>query len=958
MKITSLSFLAILISSSVSVAETVLLDESFDGLSGSLQPAVTESIPASILGWTHTSPTGWHIDNSKMPPRQGMTEWQGWSFTTLEFWTGADSQDRGRFDLSSGVLAVADPDEWDDLNTPSSSGWFDSTLISPPVPVRAHQVLYLSFDSHYRQEAPQEAQILVSFDGQPDSTLLHYSSNSASDNKGQDVQNKKVVLTLPVPEKDGNMVLKWRLFNAGNNWFWAIDNVKVSDEKPLVPIDPNEAPEPDPILAKGPFVQFLSPHSVRILWETIKPGSSILEYGISQLDGRIEDATPVIRHEAILTGLQADMEYVYVIKSRIEGMDYYGGTYTFDSTFDDGPGAFPLVDSPFPADALTAFYETAAETIVRETGADKGFCLVLGFERGRLAFEIARRTNMRIVGIEDDPEKIAYARTRLRSAGIYGNRISVQQGSLTELPYGDYFANLIVSDRLLLTGTPVGSASEVLRVLRPYGGAILLGQPASAPQSLDRAALENWMKPVFSGEMEKKDSAGGFWVQAVRGALPNAGEWTHQYAEPGNSACSGDQIVQAPVRVLWYGRPGPRLIVNRHSRPMAPLFKNGRVFIPANDRIIALDAYNGSRLWDLGVPGSRRMGAFKGSAPMVAAEDCVYIAQGRQSVVVDMVTGLPVHALETPSLPGEEPLDWGYTACVGDRIVGSAHPRGTPFYEYSNNGNCDELEEDGRACMISNFIFSYNRRSGELQWTYRDGAILETTIAIGEGRVYFAENRRLPPPTGEWEKAGRRWVGHFTSGVHTYLVAIDLETGQKLWEKQVRLPFTEMMYLSYSSGSLFTVGSYNKAGDCRYAVYAFDAESGRNKWNDDYDSGSDPNGSHGEQWQHPVIIKDNIFSRPYFYDMETGVRQNFQLGLGGKCGTYSATPNYLFARDSNPCYYVYGDPRPKSNPLSNVTRPGCFINIIPVGGLVLLPESSSGCTCEYPIQTSMAFIAR
>ena len=41
--------------------------------------------------------------------------------------------------------------------------------------------------------------------------------------------------------------------------------------------------------------------------------------------------------------------------------------------------------------------------------------------------------------------------------------------------------------------------------------------------------------------------------------------------------------------------------------------------------------------------------------------------------------------------------------------------------------------------------------------------------------------------------------------------------------------------------------------------------------------------------------------------------------------------------------------------INHVTRPGCWIGILPVGGLVLMPETSSGCTCGFPIQTSMAF---
>jgi hypothetical protein len=32
--------------------------------------------------------------------------------------------------------------------------------------------------------------------------------------------------------------------------------------------------------------------------------------------------------------------------------------------------------------------------------------------------------------------------------------------------------------------------------------------------------------------------------------------------------------------------------------------------------------------------------------------------------------------------------------------------------------------------------------------------------------------------------------------------------------------------------------------------------------------------------------------------------------------------------------------------------------MLPVGGIVLAPESSSGCSCTHAIQTSMAFIPR
>jgi outer membrane protein assembly factor BamB len=214
--------------------------ETFDGLAGSLAPALDESIDPSILGWTHTPPPGWSIDNSRMGPVEGVREWQGWSFTTLPFWTSAATQEREYFTLAQNVFAVADPDEWDDKNSPSASGTFASTLISPGIQVPAGQTTYLYFYSHYRQELNQKAEVRVSFNGESDIVLLHYDSQASSDNGGADAQNREVVLTIPAPPADSTMVIAWALFDAGNNWFWAIDDVRVSKDPPVV--DPPDPP--------------------------------------------------------------------------------------------------------------------------------------------------------------------------------------------------------------------------------------------------------------------------------------------------------------------------------------------------------------------------------------------------------------------------------------------------------------------------------------------------------------------------------------------------------------------------------------------------------------------------------------------------------------------------------------------------------------------------------------------
>ena len=48
-------------------------------------------------------------------------------------------------------------------------------------------------------------------------------------------------------------------------------------------------------------------------------------------------------------------------------------------------------------------YEKAASDILKETGIDKGYCLVVDCGEGQLAYELAKRSNLHIIGLEESP---------------------------------------------------------------------------------------------------------------------------------------------------------------------------------------------------------------------------------------------------------------------------------------------------------------------------------------------------------------------------------------------------------------------------------------------------------------------------------------------------------------------------------------------------------------------------
>jgi len=612
--------------------------------------------------------------------------------------------------------------------------------------------------------------------------------------------------------------------------------------------------------------------------------------------------------------------------------------------------------APYPEDTLTAVYRAAADHIVEEIGITKGYCVVLGGGEGRLAYELACRSDLQIVALEKDAKNVSEARRALDRAGLYGARVSVHHWRGETLPYTTYMANLVVSDEAVAEGKLSAPAAEVFRLLRPYGGVACIGQPEGARRKLKRAKLEAWLEDAGI-EPERLSDDAGTWAVIRRGPLEGVGEWTQLYANPNHTACSMEPL-RGPLAIQWFGGPGPRQIIDRHHRPMSSLFKNGRVFVPADDLVIALDAYNGTRLWQLEAPNSRRVGALKNSGHMLVTDDYLYIAVQDACWGVDVAKGERTFTIPAPQL-GKGPHDWGYLNCVGDRLFGTGQKPGASFSRLAK-ATVNLLEGDHRPVICSEYLFCVDRHTGKKRWAYRKGAILNNAVTIDDGRVYLIESRN-DEVTGN-EDGRVQLKTFFASDAH--LVALDLGSGRKLWERPVEFPFHHIAYLNGANGTLLASGSYNDGDKVFYGLFGFDMATGEDKWATAYraldvrgNEFASTGGSHGEQWQHPVIIGDTFYSRPFAFDLHTGEKLEYIAYRGGHgCGGLTGSAHYLYGRGDNPRMYPIETNKTHGIRLTKVSRPGCWLNIIPAGGLILIPESSSGCTCAYPLQTSFGFI--
>lgn len=225
------------------IGRVLLLAENFDGLT--LGPNVEEGGAGTVQeAWTDTPPPGWVVDESGVPgvgdpAIDGVTEWAGWAFAEKEFWVNTDGQRREEFTLGRGVVAVADGDEWDDSTHPPGYNpavdAYDTWLSTPEIDVSGIQpgTIQIEFDSSWRPEFDsnyhQTANITASFNGGEPIEVLRWESDQSSANfKPDNSTNETIIVNVDNPPWATSVAFTFGYFEAGNDWWWAIDNVKIS----------------------------------------------------------------------------------------------------------------------------------------------------------------------------------------------------------------------------------------------------------------------------------------------------------------------------------------------------------------------------------------------------------------------------------------------------------------------------------------------------------------------------------------------------------------------------------------------------------------------------------------------------------------------------------------------------------------------------------------------------------
>ena len=344
------------------------------------------------------------------------------------------------------------------------------------------------------------------------------------------------------------------------------------------------------------------------------------------------------------------------------------------------PKRYALETKPLPAGS--GQWADKAKQILEMTEQKEGYCLLPGLGTGELLYQLISQTDLYIIALDPDAEKVAAIRRKLDDAGLYGNRASVHAGDITTMLLAPYMANLIVSEDLQAAGAEKGDVfiEWIFYSLRPYGGTACF----SIPQEKHTAIFSRTIESELPGcEIA---SLGDFIRLSRVGPLPDSADWTHQYGDAANTVMSYDKSVKAPLGLLWFGGPSNDKILPRHGHGPSPQVVGGRLFIEGRNMIRAVDVYTGRLLWerqfvDLGKfydntdhqPGANEIGS-----NYVTVSDAVYIVYRDNIHVLDPATG---RTMKEFSMPGEDKPHFGSLAVWEDLLLGASSPLHVPLID-------------------------------------------------------------------------------------------------------------------------------------------------------------------------------------------------------------------------------------------------------------------------------------
>ena len=282
-------------------------------------------------------------------------------------------------------------------------------------------------------------------------------------------------------------------------------------------------------------------------------------------------------------------------------------------------------DDP-PTDEWTDLTKAALDA----AECQEGYAIVIGLKTGRIVEELLTHSQMSVIAVDNDSKVMNRLRRRFGTDERYRARFQGIVDDPADAPLPPYLARLILSEDVDKLQLNAGIRLPALfDSLRPYGGTMCLPRKGVGLNDATFAVLST--DRCAGADL---DDIGPFWRVRRTGPLPGSAVWSHETADAARSFYSRDELVKAPLAVLWYGDGRDHGFFKRkdYGHGLKPQVAGGRLIAlqVATNTLKSVDAYTGQLLW------SRKLG---GSARYASMPGAVYVADERQCLVLDADAG-------------------------------------------------------------------------------------------------------------------------------------------------------------------------------------------------------------------------------------------------------------------------------------------------------------------------------
>ncbi len=590
-----------------------------------------------------------------------------------------------------------------------------------------------------------------------------------------------------------------------------------------------------------------------------------------------------------------------------------------------------------------------ADAVLGGAGLRVGLCEMPRVGDGRLAVALVRRGAGMVHGLAGDAASLAAAGAEARRAGMLGVRLMVEPGRADALPLADWLADLVVVADATDENLPALDPAEIARVLSPYRGTAVVGNPAGAREGLTADALRAWAAKL-GGTVKVSADAAGLWAVVRMPAVEGMDEWTHFEHNGGNNPVSADTVFELPCEIQYVTPPfvsaggSSRFAGGRMFEMQGQQHKHGPT-VSVKGTIWCRNAYNGQVLWSMPLPAhvdAKHLTA-------VATDEAFYLPDDANCAVcvLDPETGRLRRTI--PLGDDGEQVKW--FAVDKGRLV-ALIGKLTPAFP-------EDLTYHGRES---------NRRSAAVRSGKMDHGLRVCAADVSGGRVLWnhavAPDRIDPRAVAAWDGKVAFLVESAESGfpaergkggdsVETVrglrIVCLDAASGSTVWvnrdkrlgrlERKYRFIFGREYYpgmIACGEGvRLRLTGIYDND------IFFLDASSGATRWvlvDDDKKRGDVPRSFAG-------FIRDGKYYQWGIFDAATGeqLKEHREIAWDGGCGVRTWAPAGIF-----------GNGNRGSVGLS--VKSDCHMGSFVAGGLLHVPRG--WCHCNGVWRGTFAFCPR